>query len=146
MAATEVLRRSITQLCEADHQNDPETLRLWLANKTPERFALWLANPERFTVVAICEGHVCGVGMVGTGGTLHLCYVDPAFLRRGVGRAIVEALETRARAWGLTRLELDASVTARPFYEAQGYRPCGPSRPGFGVTVQNPYDRLLGVE
>ena len=32
-AACEVIRRSISELCEADHRNDPEILRRWLANK-----------------------------------------------------------------------------------------------------------------
>jgi hypothetical protein len=35
-AACEVIRRSISELCEADHRNDPEILKRWLANKTPE--------------------------------------------------------------------------------------------------------------
>lgn len=33
--ACEALRRSITELCVADHRNDPDLLANWLRNKTP---------------------------------------------------------------------------------------------------------------
>jgi hypothetical protein len=39
--ASEVLRRSIVQLCENDHRGDPAILMRWLANKTPEHFRGW---------------------------------------------------------------------------------------------------------
>jgi hypothetical protein len=35
-AACDVMRRSITELCLADHANDPTILEAWLANKTPD--------------------------------------------------------------------------------------------------------------
>ena len=34
VAACEVARRSIAELCEADHGGDPEIVARWLANKT----------------------------------------------------------------------------------------------------------------
>jgi hypothetical protein len=39
LAACEVMRRSISELCEADHRNDPVILGRWLANKAPETVA-----------------------------------------------------------------------------------------------------------
>jgi hypothetical protein len=35
-AACEVLRRSVSELCYADHLNDPAIVNRWLAHKTPE--------------------------------------------------------------------------------------------------------------
>jgi hypothetical protein len=35
-AGCEVMRRSISKLCGADHRDDPVILARWLANKTPE--------------------------------------------------------------------------------------------------------------
>ena len=43
----------------------------------------------------------------------------------GVGRALVEAIEARARREGLRRVRLNAQVQASAFYEKQGYRPHG---------------------
>jgi hypothetical protein len=34
--ACDIIRRSITELCTADHANDPAILQRWLANKTPK--------------------------------------------------------------------------------------------------------------
>ena len=40
--ACNVLRRSISQLCVADHGSDPAIINAWLANKTPETVARWI--------------------------------------------------------------------------------------------------------
>jgi hypothetical protein len=37
-AACEVVRRSIVDLCQADHHGDSDILAKWLANKTPANF------------------------------------------------------------------------------------------------------------
>ena len=50
-AAVRVLRRSITELCVADHHNAPTTLQKWLQNKTVENFHSWLAAESNFCVV-----------------------------------------------------------------------------------------------
>ena len=41
--ACTMVRRSITELCAADHGNDPAILARWLDNKTPENveFRVW---------------------------------------------------------------------------------------------------------
>jgi GNAT superfamily N-acetyltransferase len=49
-------------------------------------------------------------------------YTHPAFARRGVGRMILAACETAARAEGFSRLELMATMSGVPLYEACGYR------------------------
>lgn len=50
-AACAVLRDSISQLCVADHHDDPEILSRWLANKTPENVAAW-ADEGKFGAAA----------------------------------------------------------------------------------------------
>ena len=44
-SACDVLRRSIVELCVADHRNDPKILAQWLANKRPCIVASWVAQP-----------------------------------------------------------------------------------------------------
>lgn len=55
-------------------------------------------------------------------------FVHPAFQGRGVGRRLVRALEERARALGVRRATLHASITALDFYRRLGYEPCGDGR------------------
>ncbi len=119
--AVAVLRASITQLCVEDHRNDPPTLERWLRNKTVEQFCRWLADPQKFVVVAEVETMLCGVGAMRMSGDLDLCYVKPGRERSGVGRYMLYALEAQARKWGLTKLHLISTATARSFYEQQGY-------------------------
>jgi GNAT superfamily N-acetyltransferase len=116
-----LLRNSITQLCVADHQNDPVALEQWLSNKTPEHFLQWLANPETWIVVAEVESVLCGVGALRRNGDLDLCYILPGRERLGIGRAILSALEAQATSWGLGRLHLISTLTARHFYERHGF-------------------------
>ncbi len=48
-------------------------------------------------------------------------YIHPAWSRRGVGTAILNACEEAARASGFQRLELAATLPGVPFYLARGY-------------------------
>src|SRR3954469_5746999 len=57
-AACDVLRRSIVELCAADHGNDPALLDPWLANKTPENVLAWMA--ETHLLVAEEQGRRLG--------------------------------------------------------------------------------------
>lgn len=49
-------------------------------------------------------------------------YTDPAYVRRGVGRLILEACEIAARGAGFARLEMMATAAGEPLYTACGYR------------------------
>jgi len=48
-------------------------------------------------------------------------YTHPRFTRRGVGRLILARCESAARAEGFTTLELMATLSGRPLYEASGF-------------------------
>src|ERR1700761_1339196 len=48
-------------------------------------------------------------------------YTNPRFIRRGVGRQIIELCEAAARAEGFTRAELGATAGGEPLYIACGY-------------------------
>jgi GNAT superfamily N-acetyltransferase len=145
-AAIDVVRRSIEELCVADHRNDPDTLAAWLANKTPRSFQDWIANPEHFCVVAVRENRVCGLGLLHRKGELMLFYLSPGTQRRGVGRLLYQALEQRAVQWRLGRLHLYSTFMARSFYEAQGFRAAGPQKTVFGVLQSYPYEKFLQAD
>ena len=142
-AMAQVLRRSITELCVADHGNDPQRLGPWLENKTAAQVATWLAAPDNCCVVALLETGISGVGLVTAKGEITLCYVDPGARFRGVSAALLTALEHHARALGLAEVRLEATLTARRFYgsarlPATGLRQAGlrhPHLPGDGQVA-----------
>lgn len=50
-------------------------------------------------------------------------YTGPAFARRGIGRLILGLCEAAAAAEGYRRVELMATMSGQPLYEACGYQP-----------------------
>jgi GNAT superfamily N-acetyltransferase len=50
-------------------------------------------------------------------------YTEPAFVRRGVGRAVLAACEGAARSAGFARVELMATLAGQPLYRAAGFTP-----------------------
>src|SRR3954468_23869810 len=119
-AAVDVVRRSIIELCVADHSQDAETLAKWLDNKTPSNFTTWLADDDNFSAVGVEGDSILGVGIVKRNGEIVSLYLAPHAQRRGIGKALHEVLEQKAKSWKLKKLHLGSTIGARPFYEAIG--------------------------
>lgn len=119
-AACVVLRRSIQELCTADHRNDPVVPSRRQSNKTPEQFISWVHQERHSVMVAVENGAVLAVGSVTDSGRIGLNYVSPDARFRGVSREMLRALETRACERGNARCTLESTATARRFYEANG--------------------------
>lgn len=121
-AICRVLRRSIAELCQADHRDDPAILEKWLANKTPETVAVWIANPEGHMFVATDDDAILGVAAMTSAGDITLNYVSPDARFRGVSKALLLRLETTARERGLATCSLTSTETAHRFYLSAGYQ------------------------
>jgi GNAT superfamily N-acetyltransferase len=119
-AACDVIRRSITELCVADHGNDPTILMRWLGNKTPKIAASWIARVDNSLLVAVERDAIIAVGSVTDAGEITLNYVSPDARFRGVSRALLGALEARALERENPRSTLTSTQTARRFYTANG--------------------------
>jgi GNAT superfamily N-acetyltransferase len=142
-AACAVMRRSITELCAADHHDDPKILAAWLANKTPEIFNRWLTEPDNSVLVAVEDGHILSVGAVRSSGEITLNYVSPDARFRGVSGALLAALEHRAAERGKRTCTLASTATARRFYLARGYVETGQPDRKFGTSSGFPMAKPL---
>jgi GNAT superfamily N-acetyltransferase len=120
--ACTVLRRSIQDLCHADHNGDAARLADWLANKTPENVAAWIRNPQSLVFVATEGETILGVAVMTKAGEITLNYVAPDARFRGVSKALIDRLEAEARELGLDRCTLNSTETARQFYLSRGYQ------------------------
>ena len=118
-AACSVIRRSITELCHADHSGDEVFLGKWLSNKTVENVTRWIRQSH--VVVAEEAGTSLGVAAMTDTGKITLNYVSPHARFQGVSKALMQWLEARARTLSLTECVLEATQTALPFYESLGY-------------------------
>ncbi|MPZ55993.1 MAG: GNAT family N-acetyltransferase [Rhizobiales bacterium] len=136
-----VVRRSITELCAADHKGDARTLDLWLANKTAENMRRWINQHHVF--VAIEGAQIFGVGAIMSSGEIILNYVSPEARFRGVSKGLITRLEAQAADLAVDMITLQSTATARRFYLSAGYKETGPPTKGFGITFGYPMAKAL---
>jgi GNAT superfamily N-acetyltransferase len=142
----EVLRRSIRELCGADHCNDPHELELWLANKTADMVSSWIEGPNHIVCAVQDEAgtsRILGVGMTSETGEIQLNYVHPDARYSGVSKAVMRALEAYLRGLGQPRAYLTSTRTAEEFYRSIGYVDYGEPRNHRGMPVSSLVKVLL---
>jgi len=124
-----------------EHSDAPETLAVFIsavtetasADYTAEQVQAW-AQPERRdvgtwhaamlargSIVATIGGELAGFSDVRPDGYLDMMFVSPRHQRRGVARQLLAHVEAHARSAGTPALSADVSITARPFFERQGF-------------------------
>ncbi len=114
----EIFRASIQELPAEDYSEAQQ--QAWAATAYDEAaFGKKLANA--LTLVATLEGSPVGFASLAGGGKVDMLYVHPAATGQGVGAMLVDALEKLAGSRGAEKLIVDASDTARGFFEKRGY-------------------------
>ena len=116
------------------------------ADYTPEQLDAWASGEvdlvqwnrsflSHHTLVAELQGAVVGFGDMDGSGYLDRLYVHRDYQGRGIASAICGELERGCTAAVLTT---HASITARPFFEARGYRVVREQQvERFGVKLTN---------
>jgi GNAT superfamily N-acetyltransferase len=79
---------------------------------------------ERDCLVAEEEGEIIGTAAL-EGDELLTFFVDPQHQGRGIGSALLKAIEAIARHHGRRELKVNASLTGAGFYERHGYARTG---------------------
>lgn len=101
-------------------------IKAWLSGAVNEE--KWkLRIEEQYFILAV-ENEILsgtellrGFGSVDNKGYLDLLFVHKEWQGRGVGRAIHKNLEDRTRESGISEMYTHASITARNFFEREGY-------------------------
>ena len=80
-------------------------------------------------MVAVQSGEIVGFATIvtheGDDAELEGLFVEPSHWRKGIGTALLHAIEREAAAWGANRLHVLANVEAVRFYEASGFEKLG---------------------
>ena len=101
----------------------PEEVEAWVPSHTPD-LQQW---QERFlrqhTLLAEIDGQLAGfANLEEDGRNIDMVYTHKDFQGQGVATALLDQLEQEVLQNGGKRIELAASITARPFFEKRGYR------------------------
>jgi GNAT superfamily N-acetyltransferase len=94
---------------------------------------------EGRTYVAEEDGAVVGFATWAEGdGVMELedLFVDPDYMRRGIGTALVRQVADAMRARGVQRLEVTANPHAMAFYRAAGFADSGVTETEFGAAAR----------
>ncbi|CAH1059636.1 GNAT family N-acetyltransferase [Paenibacillus pseudetheri] len=123
----------ISQLISLFYETVPSVNKL---HYSQEQLDAWAPNEERahklntwstslgqnITYVAEINGFIVGFSDMTVEGHLDRLFVHKDFQGQGVASALVNKLEMKARGLGLHEMDTEASITARPFFERQGYQ------------------------
>jgi putative acetyltransferase len=75
----------------------------------------------RPTWVAVVDRAIAGFSDLECTGHIDILFVHPRYQRMGVANALLDRVEREALAQNLVFINTDASITARPFFEARGF-------------------------
>jgi putative acetyltransferase len=123
---------SIRRVCAASYT--PVQIDAWTRSKRAENYTRAMASGESM-FVAESAGRLLGFAAL-RGENVMAVYVSPDYHHRGVGTALLAALEDDARQRHISELHLESTVNALDFYASRGFRRIGPSvRIMHGVEV-----------
>jgi putative acetyltransferase len=114
----EIFRASIEELTEEDY--NPAQQEAWAqAADELEAFAARLA--KHLTLIATMQGSPVGFISLDAPTDIGLLYVHPAVAGHGVGAMLYDAVERLSAARGVPHLTVEASDTAREFFQRRGF-------------------------
>jgi putative acetyltransferase len=114
----EIFRASIEELSDDDYTDTQQ--EAWASAADDEAdFGARLAS--ELTLVATIAGDVIGFASLADNKRIDMLYVHPVAAGQGAGAMLCDALETLAAARGTKELSVDASDTARGFFEKRGF-------------------------
>jgi putative acetyltransferase len=113
-----IFRGAIEELTGEDYS--PAQQEAWMSAADDEKaFADKLAKD--LTLIAAVDRQPVGFASLRNNDHIEMLYVHPHWAGKGVGKTLVDALETLAAARGTRRITTDASDAAREFFGKRGY-------------------------
>lgn len=117
-ALKELFCRSVYEI--AGHDYTEAQCDAWTAGVINPQWAERFLNT--WTLGAVIDNQLAGFANLETPEKLDCFYVHPAYQRLGVGTKLMEALVQQAVRLKAKILTADVSLTARPFFERQGWK------------------------
>lgn len=116
-----IFEKSVTGLCRQDYE--AEQIQAWVSRADVSRWqelfksdlCFWLAidKVSRLPV---------GFTSINRDGYLHSLFVHPDYIRQGIATMLLVHAETWVSRFHVSSVYAEVSLTARPFFEKQGYK------------------------
>jgi len=114
----EIFRAAVTELTADDYSEAQQ--EAW-ASAAEDQAAFGKKLAAQLTLIATLEGSAVGFASLEGKDKIDMLYVHPAVAGQGVGAILADALEKLAGGRGIAKLTVDASDSARGFFEKRGY-------------------------
>jgi putative acetyltransferase len=116
----------------------PEQINAWAPeNIDEEKWGIKLM--QHYTVVAECDGIICGFGDIDGSGYFDHLFVHKNYQGCGVASKIVDAIEDYAKQLNLTAITVAVSITAKTYFIKQGYTIVKPQQVAYNGQVFTNY-------
>ena len=115
----------------------------WFGERTPQHYLGPITTRLMRVAQADAESPLLGFGQLDLSTRfVEAIYVRPAVQRSGIGRQLLQALESSASGAGAQVLWLDASLNAVLFYQRQGFEALSEHEHPVGLQVTIPCVRM----
>lgn len=133
----QVFEDAVRITCAGDYTMNQ--IESWVKKADLPRWEHLLASGLHFMAAEyIPTGEVVGFVSVDSTGYLHSMFVHPLHQHRGVATFLLHAAEEFATGFKAVALDSEVSITARPFFEKQGFRMlCAQKVEVLGVEMDN---------
>jgi putative acetyltransferase len=115
----ELYRQTILHI-NAQHYS-PEQVSVWASTADRTEGLARRINEQHFYVTETNEGIITGFGSIEDSGYLDMLYVHKDYQRQGIGSQLIKQLLAKAAELGISIIESEVSITARPLFEHFGF-------------------------
>lgn len=123
----------------------------------PGQIAAWAATGERITslenkikeqyfyVAVTADDIITGFSSLETDGELDMMYVHKDYQGQGIASLLIQQIYEKASELGLSTLTAYVSITARPFFEKQGFKVIKTQQVPLGEVALTNYEMVKNI-
>lgn len=119
VAMQSLFRDTVLQICRRDYT--AEEVADWVSCGDSLEHWKVLLSAHRYIVAQDRLGNIIGFSSMNAAGYLHTMFVHKDWQRKGIAALLLSEVEKMAHGYGVDRISVEASITARAFFEKHGY-------------------------
>jgi N-acetylglutamate synthase-like GNAT family acetyltransferase len=117
-AIRQLFFETITEVNSRDYS--PDQISIWSASAGHS--LKWMERViKHYFIVAVAQKKIVGFAALTGSGDFDCLYVHKDFQRNGVGQLLLNHIEQEATKRALSLITSDVSITAKPFFQRNGY-------------------------